>query len=225
MILITYLLAFIVYLSTIKIEINKLEIEKEKDKKQKIKVQDFRINIYLMLGKFRFLKIKINKEKLENNKMLNFNKLKERISKINIKSSDLIKNRKQFFRNTKELEINLEKLKVNLNLGIENIVILTYIVALLDILLSIFLIKKANKISSNDYQYKITPYKSKEIYFNLSINCIISIKIANIINIVLKKRGKENDGTSDRIFNGNSYEQYTRYGGRQYNNRRTYIYR
>ena len=206
--LIIYLLALIVYLSTIEIEIKRLEIEKKQ--KEKPEINDIIIRAYLKIGKIKYFRITINKEKLE---------------KLNYKNKNLLQTRKQYFNSNYKLKINLEKLDFNLELGSENIIALTYIVTLLNIFISIFLGKIANKINSKDYQYRITPIKTKEIYFNLSINCIFSIKIANIINVVLKKRGKNDDGTSNRIFDGNSYEQYRRHGRCKYNNRRTYIYR
>ena len=226
-ILIIYLLAFLVYISTIKIEIDTLKIEKEQIKK--LRINDFKIKLYLVIGKLKWLKLEISKEKLENSKNVNLEKIIKKISSLdvidNLKGRELFKNRNIVFEALKDAKIKLERLNLNATIGLDNIIILTYLVAILDIILSIRLAKRANKISNKDYKYKITPYKTKEIYFNLSINCIISIKIANIINIVLKKRGKENDRTSNRVFNGNSHEQYTRYGGRKYHNRGTYIYR
>ena len=224
-IIILYLLSLIIYLSKIKIEIDTLKIEKNKI----LKINDFKIKLYLVIGKLKWLKLEISKEKLENSKNVNLEKIIKKISSLdvidNLKGRELFKNRNIVFEALKDAKIKLERLNLNATIGLDNIIILTYLVAILDIILSIRLAKKANKISSKDYQYKIIPYKTKEIYFNLSINCIISIKIANIINIVLKKRGKENDRTSNRVFNGNSHEQYTRYGGRKYHNRRANIYR
>ena len=84
--------------------------------------------------------------------------------------------------------------------------ILSAIVALLDIIISIELAKNANNTSISNYNYIITPKQTSKFYLKLSINCIIAFKIANIINIIIKKRGNKYAGTSNRIFNGNCYE-------------------
>ena len=63
------------------------------------------------------------------------------------------------------------------------------------------------------YNYVIKPLQTDRFYLKLSINCIIRIKIANIINMIIKNRSEEkNERTSNRSFNGNYHEQYTRYG-------------
>ena len=84
--------------------------------------------------------------------------------------------------------------------------ILSAIVALLDIIISIELAKNANNTSISNYNYIITPKQTSKFYLKLSINCIIALKIANIINIIIKKRGNKYAGTSNRIINGNCYE-------------------
>ena len=47
---------------------------------------------------------------------------------------------------------------------------------------------------------------TNKFYLKISINCIINIKIANIINMIIKNRSEvKYERTSNRIANGNSY--------------------
>ena len=190
-----YFLGFLLFISTIKIEIDTFKLEKNKT----TKVKDFKIKLYLVVGKIKWLKIEISKEKLEKSKNVNLKKLIEKVSNLsiinNLKGKDLFKNRSIILESIKSTKIKLERLILNANIGLDNIVILTYLIAILDIILSIHLAKRANSVNNKDYNYIITPYQIKNLYLKLSINCIISIKVTNIIKTIIwhKKSLKKED--------------------------------
>ena len=125
-----YLLGLIVIISTIKIEIDTLKIEKNKT----IKVNDFKIKLYLVVGKIKWLKIEISKEKLEKSKNVNLEKLIEKVSSLsiinNIKGKDLFKNRSLILESINSTQIKLERLNLNADIGLDNILILTYLILL-----------------------------------------------------------------------------------------------
>ena len=221
MLLILYILTIIIYFSKIKIEINTFQIEKE----QKLIIKDFKIKLFLVFGKLKWLKLEISKQKLDRSKKYNLKKIKEKLSSFKIKGTDLSKDTKKSLEVLKSLRIDLDSFKLIATIGLNSIITLSYLVAILDIIFSVFLTKNANRINNKEYKYVITPYKTSKVYLNLSINCIFNVKTANIINIILKKRGKKDGGASNRVLNGNSHEQYTRHGRCKYNNRRTNIYR
>ena len=64
--------------------------------------------------------------------------------------------------------------------------------------------------------YDIKPiYKDKNLY-EISLNCIIEVKMVHIINmiykIVKKRRSDKNERTSNRRAYDNSDEQFAKYG-------------
>lgn len=162
------------YFSTIKVEIDKLKI----DNLKKMKINDFNIKVYLILfDKLKWIKIKINKEKIENIKKLNLKIIK------NFKNTNFIKTRGTILKTIKGFKIKIEKLDLNAEIGIDNIIILSYLIAILDILIGISLAKQAKDMEENKYRYIITPRQTNKLYLNLCINCAISAKISNIAKI------------------------------------------
>ena len=180
------ILAIALCFSKIKIEINTLNLKISGS-------DDFKIKVSLVLGNLKLFKIIINKENLPNSKLLK-----------NVKLKDFNKNNKDFFEIINIIKI--EYLNLKAEIGLVNIIALSYVTTILNILISIVLAKKGNINNIDNYKYKIIPCNNKEILFNLSINCIFSIDFVNIINIFLKKRGKSYGRTPNRVFNGNCYE-------------------
>lgn len=196
------LMVILIYLSGVSIKIDNLELEK----KEKLVLRNFKLNIYLMIfNKVKILKLTIRKEQIEK---INFDKILDRF-----KGKSLKQDRNIISQNLEELKIEVEELKLNAKLGLNNAIFLAYLTAIFNIFLSIFYAKIVIGNKEN-YKYKIEPYQTNKFYLKLSINCIIKVKIANIINMIIKNRSDvENERTSNRIFNGNCYGQYTRYGG------------
>ena len=200
--IILILISLLIYLSGIEIQIDNIEIER----KRKIHINDLKINIYFMLfNKFKIIKIGIDKEKIEK---INFNKIKDKIKEKNIKP-----NKKMITNGIKALNVKTESLNIKAKIGLSNAVYMAYLVAVINIALSIILARISKGSKKENYNYVIKPLQTDKFYLKLSINCIIRIKIANIINMSIKKRSEEkNERTSNRSFNGNYHEQYTRYG-------------
>lgn len=192
--IILVLIIMLVYLSGINIQINQLEIERN----NKMKLKDFKIDVYLLLfNKIKILKISINKEQIEK---INFNKILDRF-----KGKSLKQDRNIVIDSLRELKIKVEEIQINAKLGLSDAVFLSYLIAVINIVLSIIYVKIA-KDNKKNYRYKIEPYQTINFYLKLSINCIINLKIVNIINIIIKNRSDvKNERTSNRIVNGNSY--------------------
>lgn len=200
--IILILICLLIYLSGIKIQIDNIEIER----RNKIKINDLKINIYFMLfNKLKIIKVGIDKEKIEK---IDFNKIKDKIKEKNIKP-----NKKMMTNGIKTLNVKTESLNIRAKLGLNNAVIMAYLVAIINIVLSIIFAKISNGNKKENYNYVIKPLQTDKFYLKISINCIITLKIANIINMIIKNRSEEkNERTSNRSFNGNYHEQYTRYG-------------
>lgn len=215
------LINIIIFFSSIKIEIDTLKI----NNKEKLRVNDFKIKFYLVLGKkIKWTKIEITKEKLGNMNKTNLDKLLTKITNLKIvkdlRNAGFIKQRGIISKAIEDSNLQLERLDLEVDIGLSNIIAVSYLVAIIDIIISINLAKRPNNLNYNNFKYTITPHQTEKFNLKLSINCIISVKIVNIISTIIKKRSEDkNVRTSNRIINGNSHEQYPRYGRCRYNYR------
>lgn len=187
------LIGVLVYFSGIKVDLKNIEIEK----KNKIVLNNLKLNIYFMLfNKIKILKLTIDKEKLIKIKASKlFKKLTQKNIDIDIK---------QTLQDLKNIQIRTERLNIKAKLGFDNAVIMAYVAAVINILLSSLYAKIMDNYKN--YSYLVEPIQTEKFYFKLSINCIISVKIANIINMIMNRSDVKNERTSNRRLNGNCYE-------------------
>jgi len=194
--LVAIVLIFVVLLfTTIKINFKYL------DKKYKIIVKLY------FLSKLRYFKIELDKDKLKpiiEQAKVNFEKSNNRrIEKEIFKDRKVIKNV------IKESKIDLEYLNLDFSLGTEFILLTTVIITTLSTIFPMLANKFIRKYDSKNYIYKFTPiYNKNDI--RLELDCIISIKLVHIINVILsilfKKGVFKNVRTSNTRFNDNCYE-------------------
>lgn len=187
------LIGLLVYLSGIRIDLEYIEIEK----KNKIELNDLKLKICFMLfNKIKIAKITIDKEKVIKIKASKlFKKLTQKNIDIDIK---------QTLQDLKNIQIRTESLNIKGTVGFDDAVIMAYVTAVINILLSSLYSKIMDDYKN--YSYSINPIQTEKFYFKISINCIISVKIANIINMIMNRSDEKNERTSNRRLNGNCYE-------------------
>lgn len=190
-------LALIIILSTVKFNIKKLHIYNLNNK--------FKIDFTLQLSIYLFNKINIFKVTIDKDRAngliksgkINIKKLKDS-KQLNIDTIKLLKN----------TEIKLEELNFNGCIGTENAAFTAMLVSFINIITVILISNNKNKIAN--YFLKIDPIYQNQNIVNLQFNCIISLKIVNIINMIyiLKKKGRgdKNERTSNRRSYAYSYE-------------------
>ena len=217
-------LILIFFISTLKINIEKLEISNEVENTPIVKELDISLEIYIF-NKFKILKKHITKnnmqelkssKKLEKlkNKLLSKNKLEEKRKNVKV-DLDIVK-----YLNPKLQNIDLE-----LKLGTEDVVLTSFLIVIISIAISMLLSKAIDKYDENKYKYKIIPNYNNKNSIKIFLNGIIDIKLVNIINILFRLwfRSDEFDKrTSNRRTYDNSNEQYPRNDRRKYNYRGTY---
>jgi len=175
---------FIFILSSAKLEIKKLHIS---NIKEKIKV-DFVLN----LSVYFFNKIKIFKFTIDNYKIsnlletgkLDIKKLKDNEA-INI---DILKSLKYH-------DFKIEYFKLEGEYATFNTVLSAWIYGIINAIIPIFIARNINGKYINTLKF----ININENIININLNCIISVKMVNIINILhylKKKGGKENNGKS-----------------------------
>ena len=103
----------------------------------------------------------------------------------------------------KELEIKIDKLNLLFEFCIENSAVTAFSTVIISTLISVVLSIFANGYKKEKYKYKIKPIFGKQNFFKICIDCIISLKMVHIINVIyiLKKKrsvNKYDKRTSDR---------------------------
>lgn len=173
-------------LSNAKLEIEKLHISNEQEK---VKV-DFVLNIGIyFLDKVKLIKFTIDNYKIQNllqSGKLDINKLKQNKA-INI---DVLKSLKYH-------DFTIEYFKIEGYFSTFDTVLSTWIYAFINSIIPILLARRID----GKYVNKLQFLSINENKININLNCIISVKMVNIINILhyLKKKGGNNNGkSSDR---------------------------
>lgn len=173
-------------LSNAKLEIKKLHIS---NAEEKLKV-DFILNIGIyFLNKVKIIKFTIDNYKASNllkSGKLDINKFKQN----NPINKDIIKR-------VKRDDFIIEYLKLEGYFGLFNTVLSSAIFGIINALIPILIARKLEGTYTNNIQF----LNINENKININLNCIISIKMVNIINILhylKKKGGKDNGKSSDR---------------------------
>lgn len=173
-------------LSNAKLEIKKLHIS---NCEQNLKI-DFILNIGIyFLNKVKIIKFTIDNYKVSNllkTGKLDINKFKQNNS-IN---KDIIKR-------VKRDDFIIEYLKLDGYFGLFNTVLSSIIYGIINAVIPILI---ANKLEGR-YINNMKFLNVNENKINIKLNCIISIKMVNIINVLhylKKKGGKDNGKSSDR---------------------------
>lgn len=194
------LLALVIYKSIIRLNVIELSVINKKINKLKIEIS------ILFLDKLKWFKVEINKENVEKLKETKINKWFNKIIEKN-KIQNLKKIRKAIMKKEQKLYINIEEIELKLKIGTTNVILTSMIFVAINIIISILLAINIQKYSKDKHKYEIIPNYQNNNFYELNLNCIISVKIAHIINMIKGKRSdKRNARTSNRIFNGNCYE-------------------
>lgn len=198
-IIINLVILVILMLSTLKIEIINLRIGNLKIEK------DYNIKISIkMFNKIKIFSTNLNKEKIK--KLSNTKKFKN----IDIKR---LKNtaslNKEDIKLLKKIKPKIEELKLYIDLGTEDAVLTSYLIAILASSIGIILPYTCKDI--NNCKYIVNPLYIGKNVFNLELESIISLKIVHIIYVIyilIMKGRDKNERTSNRRSYDYSYGQY-----------------
>lgn len=110
----------------------------------------------------------------------------------------------------KHIKLKIEEFKLKMNIGTEDAVLTSYIVAIIASILSIILPQLVDKKDIKKCKYIINPIYNNNL-LNLHLDSIISIKIVHIIYAVIyfiinNKESERNERTSNRRTYAYSHE-------------------
>lgn len=183
------LLVTLILISKLELKINRLDISNIDKHKNNEKLS---LQISLLIGKFKWFRITINKDKLariyvkikEKEATMDLNKVKKDIEqdfKIIFEDAEL----KKLIFSTK---LSLEKFNANIALGSRDFLLTSYLVAVVSIVISNILphIISPKKDVARIIHYRIVPiYKEEDIY-NIHLSLTINTKILHLLNIIIK---------------------------------------
>ena len=183
------LLVTLILISKLELKINRLDISNIDKHKNNEKLS---LQISLLIGKFKWFRITINKDKLariyvkikEKEATMDLNKVKKDIEqdfKIIFEDAEL---RKLIF----STKLSLEKFNANIALGSRDFLLTSYLVAVVSIVISNILshIISPKKDVTRIIHYRIVPiYKEEDIY-NIHLSLTINTKILHLLNIIIK---------------------------------------
>ena len=178
------LLAFILFLlviSTLKIEVEKLTLTNMKQNHK----PDYSIKIALCLNNINWLWVTLTDERIE-----------KLIAKIPFYKIDFKKLENDFtfddIKTLGKLHIIISKLKLKASLGFESPILTAFTISFISSAIAIALPHLIKKWEKERYVYVIQPiYQNKNLY-KIKLNCIIKLKVVNIINVIyiFIKKGK-----------------------------------
>lgn len=198
------LLICMILLSTLKLEIKNFELSNMKQTEGKISKQyQFIISLYLF-NKIKWISIHLNDKRM-----------RRMYTKMQLEKIDMKKIEKDFkiedLKYIRQLQPQITYLNFNIKIGVEDVILTSFIICILSTIISITLPHMIKKYQKDKYQYKVVPlYINKNVY-EIKIDCIIETKLVHIINIIYifikKRREKKNEQrTSNRRSYGYSYE-------------------
>ena len=203
--IIALLLIFtILLLSKLQIEIKNLKIGNKEENKGRIKDKyEVKITLYF-LEKIPILWFRLNNKRIR--KISNSKKLE----KIDLKAIEKnIKFNKETLEIIKNIKIKISKLNLRIDLGTEDVIFTSYLIAFIASLIGLILPHIVQKNKINNCKYIVNPiYQNRNIY-HVNLDSIISIKIVHIIYsmlIFIKKGRDKHERTSNRRAYAYRYE-------------------
>lgn len=190
--------------STLHLKVDSIKISNDNQNKKLEYNYEIHVTLYF-LNKIKILNIGINKEKIE----------KLQLTK-KIQTLDIKKMEKELFSKEERkkilnmLDLQLTKFVFHLEIGTEDVIITSGIVAILSAVLGIALAKVIKHYEQEKYQYKIMPIYQNRNVLKLNLNCIIQVKLVHIIYMIFvllkRRRVEKHERTSNRRTYDYSYE-------------------
>ncbi len=187
------LIILIIVFSKIHIQIKKIYISNNNYQNK----LEYDYEIYLQI--YVFNKIKIVSIKIDKAKIQKLN-IKQKIDFSNMKKD--LPSKKELKYIIKKLDIEFSNLYLNLEIGTEDVIITSAIIAIISALIGIGLAQVIKNYEEEKYKYKIVPIYQNKNKINLNLDCIIQVKMVHIICIIYvllkRRRVDKHERTSNR---------------------------
>lgn len=188
-------IVLMICMSRLEIKIKNMNIKSTNKRKNNEKIL---MQVSLKIGKWTWLKFRLNKEKLaklyakikekEYANKIDFSNIKDRL-KESAKGAFEDEKIKGLIKNTR---IEIEKFNANIAVGTEDYIFTSYLVAIISTIISNILphVIKEDKTKkrnlSNIVHYRIVPIYRERNEYNIYLTIIASTKIMHLLNILFK---------------------------------------
>lgn len=174
-ILIITLILTLIFISTLRIKLENMNISNIKKNKSAYSIN---ISFYL-LNKIKWLAFNISE-----------NKIKKITKKIQFKNIDMIKLEKYLqpsdIKELAKINPKISYLKLEFNLGLDDVVVTSYIVAIISTMLSIILPYVTKEKERKNLYYKILPIYNNKNQYHINLDVIFEVKLINVFKVVYK---------------------------------------
>lgn len=197
-----YILACI--FSTLHLKVDKIQVSNDNQNRKLEYDYEIHVTLYFF-NKIKILNISIDKEKIEKLQ------LTKKIQTLDIKKMEKeLASKEERKKILNMLDLQLTKFIFHLEIGTEDVIITSGIVAILSAVLGIALAKVIKHYEQEKYQYKIMPIYQNRNVLKLNLNCIIQVKLVHIIYMIFvllkRRRVEKHERTSNRRTYDYSYE-------------------
>ena len=169
--IILILIIFAIIFSTIRIKIRKLEFTN---------IHENKMNYKIKVSMYFFNKLKWLSLNLDNKKM------KKMFTKMHLEKIDIEKIERDLqlsdIKAILGIAPKISYLDLNIKLGLENILLTTYVIPFLCTIISMILPKITEKKDFNNVKYKVGPIYKEENLYDIQASSNIEIKVINILN-------------------------------------------
>lgn len=175
-----------VFFAKVKINVKKIHLKMTKNE---LYENDYCINIGIYLyGKIKIFGVnfKDNDIKIMGKKINSLSRIKDKIYSKIIKSNFENIDRKIITHNIKDLNLKFEKFHLDLSLGTDSTLITSFFIFVIATVVSIIVKKGVSRYNPKKHSFIITPKYENYILLNIDLNSIISIKMSNIIKMIIK---------------------------------------
>lgn len=175
--IIVAILVVILLFSSLKIKVNNIHLSTENIEEGMLN-DDYKICIILYILKIiPILKVCITKEKLDKLQ------IQEKLKKVDIKKIKLRKINKEQIRIINKYKPCIKKIKLFMDIGVEDAVLTSYLVAFISSLLGVTLRKALQQTQENIFL--INPIYNRML-LKVNLNCVIEVKIINMVYVLNK---------------------------------------
>ena len=177
-----------------------------------------KIKVYIF-QKLPIISLKIDKDKMQKiEKKKRIQKLEKKLqAKFKLYGSEIFQNIKKWdkkivvdvINTAKNINAKITNLQLKINLGLEDVIATTFLIPIISTIITYWL-RGINLSPKDNNEYKIQPLYNMEnsrSQINISLKCIIEVKMIHIINIMyIKKKRKRKESKHVRTSNRRSYD-------------------
>ena len=176
--------------SYIQIEINNFEISNNKianietlntnENNISYISKDYKVIISLLfLNKVKWISLHLNRLKL-----------RKIYTKMHLERIDIKKIEQDFklsdIKEIIKIKPNIEKLKLHIDIGLENVLLTSYIIPLICTILSIILSKNIKIQDLDEIEYIVNPIYNKGNKYNIKLRSVLRVKMVSILMTIIK---------------------------------------